>query len=225
MSYALQIAEGLSRAHGAGIVHRDLKPKNVMVTDDRLVKILDFGVAKIGVDTDAGDVQTEAPLTRAGASVGTLGYMSPEQALGAPVDARSDVFSFGVILFELLTKQRPFAGASASDVLHSLHFAEPPIGRIPSSVPRRVVAVIRKCLAKQPPDRYRTMADVAEVLRAIAIPIPDPVFRPSQPASMRWSIRYDEEAVSSGWPWRTRPRRRADQIRAESRIARLRRPD
>ena len=169
LGYALQIAEGLSRAHGAGIVHRDLKPTNIMVTDDRLIKILDFGVAKMNVDTDAADLQTQAPLTRDGASVGTVGYMSPEQALGAPVDARTDVFSFGIILFELLTKQRPFVGASASDVLHSLHFAEPPIARIPSSVPRPVVAVIRKCLAKSPQDRYRTMTDVAEVLRTLTV--------------------------------------------------------
>ena len=168
LSYALQIAQGLSRAHDAGIVHRDLKPANIMVTDDRLIKILDFGIAKIGVDTDASDMATQAPLTNAGASVGTIGYMSPEQALSAPVDARSDVFSFGVILFEMLTKTRPFEGATPSEILHNLHFAEPALPRLPAEVPRPVVAVIRRCLSKQPQDRYRSMAEVADVLSALS---------------------------------------------------------
>src|ERR1700682_3005663 len=130
LDYATQIAEALVKAHAAGIVHRDLKPGNVMITADGLVKVLDFGLAKLNAAASAapaaGERDNEATLSVAlsmpGATLGTLSYMSPEQARGGAIDARSDIFSFGVVLFEMLTRQLPFDGDNLLAVLHNLHF-------------------------------------------------------------------------------------------------------
>ncbi len=166
--YATQIAEAVGRAHRAGIVHRDLKPGNIMVTNDGLVKVLDFGLAKVlrAVDsTEANDAATEAALTRAGSTVGTLGYMSPEQAIGDHVDARSDVFSFGVILYELLAGRRPFTGKTLSEVLRELHFSEPPaLDSLRHDVPAPLRAIVARALEKKPADRFPNMSEVAVAL-------------------------------------------------------------
>ena len=165
---ALQIAEAVGRAHRAGIVHRDLKPGNIMVTNDGLVKVLDFGLAKMTQPIDASaatDVATQAVLTREGTSVGTLGYMSPEQAIGDSVDARSDVFSFGVILYEMLSGRLPFAGKTLSEMLRELHFTEPPpLVSLRSDVPEAIRDVVAKALAKNPADRFSNLSDVAVAL-------------------------------------------------------------
>jgi serine/threonine-protein kinase len=166
--YASQIAEAVGRAHRAGIVHRDLKPGNIMITNDGLVKVLDFGLAKVSPAVDSAtaiDAATEAALTRAGSTVGTLGYMSPEQAVGDHVDARSDVFSFGVILYEMLAGRRPFAGTTHSEVLRELHFSEPPgLDSFRDDVPAPLRALVAKTLEKKPDDRFPNMSEVAIAL-------------------------------------------------------------
>ena len=165
---ATQIAEAVGRAHRAGIVHRDLKPGNIMVTNDGLVKVLDFGLAKrthVPEPDEATAAVTQAALTRAGSTVGTLGYMSPEQAIGDVVDARSDVFSFGVIVYEMLAGRLPFLGKTRSEVLRELHFAEPPsIESLRADVPTRLRDVVAKALHKKPADRFPDMSEVAVVL-------------------------------------------------------------
>src|SRR5688572_15245712 len=159
---AHQIAEAVGRAHRAGIVHRDLKPRNIMVTNDGLVKVLDFGLAKITHAGEADDAATRAALTRSGTTVGTLGYMSPEQAIGDAVDARSDVFSFGVILYEMLTGQLPSSGKTMSEVLRQLHFAEPlSVESLRSDVPPQLRSVVTRALQKKPEHRFPNMSEVA----------------------------------------------------------------
>jgi eukaryotic-like serine/threonine-protein kinase len=171
MRYASQTAEAVGRAHVAGIVHRDLKPGNIMVNEDGLVKVLDFGLAKVGrplsADTSQRDaVETQMALTRAGTTVGTVGYMSPEQAIGDEVDARSDVFSFGVILYQMLAGVLPFPAESRLDALRKLHFLEPrPLVTLRPDVPPTIAAIAARALAKQPADRYANLAPVAVALR------------------------------------------------------------
>jgi eukaryotic-like serine/threonine-protein kinase len=162
---ARQIADALCCAHEAGIIHRDLKPGNIMITSAGAMKVLDFGLAKPGQSDAAAESPTIAPLTMAGFTVGTPSYMSPEQALGDPVDARSDVFSFGVVLYEMLTGTLPFRGSSRSDVLRKLHFDAPvAIERLRPGVPPGLAAVVDKALEKKPEDRYRSMTELRQAL-------------------------------------------------------------
>lgn len=167
---ARQIAEGVGRAHSAGIVHRDLKPGNIMITADGLVKVLDFGLAKFDEAMQprdpATDFATRMVVTRPGAAMGTVGYMSPEQALGDRVDARSDVFSFGVILHKMLTNELPFSGDTQAALLHKLHFSEPPpIQAVRPDAPPFLTSIAQRALAKKPEDRFFTLSAVAAALR------------------------------------------------------------
>jgi serine/threonine protein kinase len=163
------IAAGLGRAHDKGIVHRDLKPENVMLTPQDTVKILDFGLAKLlEVNAVGGDDESyEQLVTQQGQLLGTPAYMAPEQARGDEVDARSDVFSFGVMLYEMLAGARPFRGRTALAVLLAAITAEPePLaGRSPGVTPA-LEAVVLRCLAKRPADRYANGREVAEALGA-----------------------------------------------------------
>ncbi len=155
VDYALQVARGLAAAHEREIVHRDLKPENIFVTKDGRVKILDFGLAKLIQPEVTGTAQTSAPTipsgTDQGVVVGTAGYMSPEQVRGLSVDHRSDIFSFGAILYEMLAGQRPFRGETSADVMSAILKEEPQeLSESNQNIPPGLERIVRHCLEKNP---------------------------------------------------------------------------
>ena len=167
IAYALQLAHGLAAAHERGIVHRDLKPENVFVTKDGRAKILDFGLAKLvpmpGEGSASGShVPTTAGDTEPGVVMGTLGYMAPEQVRGKPADPRSDIFSFGAILYEMLSGDRAFRGDSAADTMSAILTKDPPdLSATNRSVPPGLDRVVRHCLEKSPDERFQSARDLA----------------------------------------------------------------
>ena len=182
---ARQVGDALEAAHAAGIIHRDLKPANIKLRPDGQVKVLDFGLAK-AFDAPHGSSSslslsptiTTPAMTQAGLILGTAAYMSPEQARGRPADKRADIWAFGVVLFEMITGTRPFAGDDVSDVLASVLAREPHLAAIPDTVPSAVQQVVKACLQKDPKKRIHDMADVRlamdgvfETVRAVEAPV------------------------------------------------------
>jgi serine/threonine protein kinase/Tol biopolymer transport system component len=172
IDYALQIAHGLAAAHEKGIVHRDLKPENLFVTNDGRVKILDFGLAKLTLSEarpEATSLPTATAGTEPGVVLGTLGYMSPEQVKGRPADARSDIFSFGAILYEMLSGKRAFHGDSAAETMSAILREEPPdLSVTNQSVSPGLERIVRHCIEKSPEQRFHSAHDVAFALEALS---------------------------------------------------------
>ena len=156
LDIAVQIARGLEKAHQAGIVHRDIKPANLMITRDGLVKILDFGVAKL---------RDRTSLTRTGITLGTVAYMAPEQLRAGAADARADLWSLGVVLYEMLTGRLPFAADRDLAVIHNIVNETPtPAARLRPDIPPGVAATVDRLMAKDPNQRYQTAADALQAL-------------------------------------------------------------
>jgi Flp pilus assembly protein TadD/predicted Ser/Thr protein kinase len=234
--YCIQIADALTKAHAAGIVHRDLKPGNIMVTEDGLVKVLDFGLAKFNPNMATGDSElTDAErtnqftLTQPGAVTGTVAYMSPEQARGEPVDARSDIFSFGIVMFEMFSGHLPFVGPNSIALLHNLHFSPPRnITQMRPGVPKPLVSLIARMLEKKTEKRVQTMAEVGGELRRGAVGLVDGplTWHPSDAtidmarAPSSWQGRFSKRqiwmavgflvllvlAATGGWRWLRKPK-------------------
>ena len=177
VEYALQIADGLSKAHAIGVIHRDLKPANVMLTTDGFVKILDFGLSK-HLDT-GGSVNTTLVTAGSGPVVGTIAYMAPEQTEGARADVRSDIFSFGVMLYEMLTGVRPFDGNNVVSTIRRINDATPrPPHEMRPDIPPALASVIARALEKDPQHRFQSVPELRAQLRAGAMRSPVPGEQP-----------------------------------------------
>ena len=174
VEYAVQIAHGLAAAHDKNLVHRDLKPENVFITTDGRVKILDFGLAKL-TQSDGALNATELPPTtpnlntQSGMILGTMGYMAPEQVRGLPVDHRADIFAFGVMLYEMLSGQRAFQGATSADTISAILKEDPPdLPVAERHIPPALERIVDRCLEKSPSARFQSATDLAFALESLS---------------------------------------------------------
>jgi serine/threonine protein kinase/dienelactone hydrolase len=178
--YAAQIGAALVKAHAAGVVHRDIKPANIMIGEDGALKVLDFGLAKLRpAEARAADDASLTAGTQAGMILGSAAYMSPEQASGRPVDARCDIFSWGTVLYEMLTGRRAFREDSRFATMAAILHKEPEA--LPPSVPGPLIAVVARCLRKDPAERFQTMAEAADALATVARENPAQFAAPPSP--------------------------------------------
>ncbi len=172
LSFGLQVAEAVAAAHENGVVHRDLKPSNIKITPDGRVKVLDFGLAKTSVSRSA---TTEPTVTQEGRVIGTPAYMSPEQARGKPTDCRTDIWSFGCVLYEMLTGKVPFEGETTTDTIARIIEREPDWDRLPTTTPPNIRVLLRRCLAKEPLRRLQHIGDaVLEIDETLSLPAVEP---------------------------------------------------
>jgi serine/threonine protein kinase len=205
---ALPMADALAEAHAKGITHRDLKPANVMVNEKGQVKILHFGLAKLAEGEPGAETDETAALTQEGLVVGTVRYMSPEQARGEPADHRSEVFSLGVLLYEMATGTRPFQGKSSVELLSSILRDDPPsITEIKNELPNHLGRVVRRCLEKEPDKRYQSALEIRNELEGLKKEINS---RASLPGSHRRRSETLQELTGrsqlpSRWPSRWQP--------------------
>jgi eukaryotic-like serine/threonine-protein kinase len=206
LDIAIQIAAALVAAHAHGIVHRDIKPENVMLRPDGLVKVLDFGLAKLtgATDSAAVEVTQTAFRTDAGSVVGTVAYMSPEQARGQQVDARTDIWSLGCVLYEMVAGRSPFAGTSSNDAIAAILDREPaPLARLEPEAPAELQRVVTKTLRKERAQRYQTVQDLLLDLQVLREEVrteqsgSSPMLPIEQPA---WGTRVSSGSVLPATP-------------------------
>src|SRR2546428_5758829 len=161
LTIAAQVADALSDAHAHGIIHRDIKPSNIIITARGQAKVMDFGLARMTTGATDSEAETQSLLTTPGSVIGTVPYMSPEQVRGEALDARSDIFSFGVVLYEMLSGRRPFSAVTAAETISSILTREPtPLVRYAPALPEELQRIVRKCLAKDKRHRYQSARDL-----------------------------------------------------------------
>jgi len=184
IDYALQLADGLAAAHDRGIVHRDLKPENLFITDDRRLKILDFGIAKLVAPESKRSELKQSAQTQTGAILGTMGYMSPEQVRGQPADRRSDIFAAGAILYEMLSGRRAFKATSLVETAYAILNEDPP--ELPEQIPEALQEIVWRSLEKKPEERFESACELAPQLKELSTSLNSERQAHVPPANVRW---------------------------------------